>query len=384
MSAPHELFSNTTPSEAAHLRPPQLVRRMRGPPRRGNGHTDMATINDLPAETLHHILDIMHYKDEDVNEEDLGKPEHEELYESNLSALISASLVARKWQGSAQSSSWIRLLVSKESHLVDLLANPLLGSMRTELLEVTGPACCSKLLGELVGKLIGLKSIRILPSDEDEEVLMMADDAWLGSPALQKLKFLELGVGVLPENSTLASTNFQLSHLELSAEPWSPAAVQAILQSSKLKSASFSIIQPTLHRIILSAFPIFGSSLKTLEICADMDNIELYAHHLTSLTTLNYTCHDSNSIAAVDKLIRAFPSQEKQFVIFIFKDAGEVNLDSEVPGSFLGLWERGNWIGQTRINFDVLEVDFRALYRGSELLDLCVKWGVLLNFSDSY
>ncbi|KAK4701491.1 hypothetical protein P7C70_g4735, partial [Phenoliferia sp. Uapishka_3] len=393
------------PSKNSSIRPAQRAPRGRGS--RCRDGREMATIDDLPAEILHQILDILRHNDSCVIE-DLGEPEHEALYESNLATLNSASLVARRWQAPAQSSLWKRLLVSNDSHLKQLLANLLLGTMRTDELEVTGSACSSKMLGELVGRMIGLKSLRILPSYGVDGLVEMAEDSWLGSPALRgtsdsspllscrqqqnahdnktDLNFLCLGVGVANANASLSTTTYghlNLSHLEIGTGLKSPSTTRAILQSPNLKYLSLAIYDPILHPTLLSAFPIFGPSLQRLDLHTDILHVELYTHHLTSLQKLVYTCYTVDSLPFADRFIKALPSQEKQLEIYLRQEDNEMGFDPDFPAKVLSLWERGRWEGLSLLSLDALEREVMMLPRGWELLDLCEKWDVEVDFSDS-
>ncbi|KAK4702679.1 ribosomal RNA-processing protein 12, partial [Phenoliferia sp. Uapishka_3] len=304
----------------------------------------MATIDDLPVELLHLILQLSHdckdKPDLDPQEDALA---YDEQFSRSISTLLAASLVADKWRRPAQCTMWRYLLLTESSQVDRLLASPLLGRMRTPDVEVVGRACYASKIGVALGNTTGMRTLAMADYSEDMRKGMV-DERWLGSPALKDLDFLILDTRVKPTTRPLTHTHFNLSELDIGPRLNSSSIFRTLLRSSRLTDLTLTYLDEALHKIIFAALPHLGSTLETLSISGAILNLPLHAHHLSSLTHLSVCCWLADEVAEAEKLLKALPSPLKEMKL-VLQAAEEEGLDERIPAILLETLKDGGWEG---------------------------------------
>ncbi|KAK4699398.1 hypothetical protein P7C70_g6865, partial [Phenoliferia sp. Uapishka_3] len=329
----------------------------------------MATINDLPAELLHHILRFSH--DFSHHYRDLDPDEHEASYRAGLANVRSASLVSRRFRVPAQSIMFKNILVSTRKHLENIYNCPLLGIMRTDGFEANGEACVSWMLGVVLSRMVGLKSVIAICSTDDDDVEEKGFEEWLDSPALRELQYLELNFHVYPKARPRTTPQFNLSSLRIGADFESPSILRPLLRSPKLTYLRLDFIDPKVHATFLSAFPALGKTLEVLVITAaiDIPNLEHNMHHLTSLTRLALEFGDGVDLEFADSVVNALPGTlETLALIMMEPDDEPTTYPTEVPRTVVERWKRGGWKGLRYLELGCTEEELLRIPSHSSLV----------------
>ncbi|KAL8276465.1 hypothetical protein RQP46_011115 [Phenoliferia psychrophenolica] len=346
----------------------------------------MATINHLPPELLHFILQYIHADQTDERDE-AG-------HTAVLHALASTSLVARRWQRPAQSLLWSSLVLNQRKHIPKLLASESIGRYRTKELVLLRSTACIKVasarrrrspLACLVDALEGVEKLIVnTQGDEVPEAKGLPVD-WLSSSKLHGLKTLLFNAEFLPDGVRPRPIvpEFHLTTFYLGWAIRSSRVADAILDAST--STLQELIIKEMHEDLTPSLSNFlshtNSNLKSLTVNADQMS---HAATLTSLAHLSILIGNVEDIKQAERHIGSLSSTIEELGLILSVDhvwdVDEQDVRKEQPGMLLDRMGTKAWEGLKFIDFTgvgSLE-DIAALPQGALLIKRCEDLGIEL------
>ncbi|KAK4698707.1 hypothetical protein P7C70_g7567, partial [Phenoliferia sp. Uapishka_3] len=254
----------------------------------------MASIHDLPSETILRILSFIHTPSSLKTPTDLARFKKDETlfdnYNESVRSLQRASCVSKLWLTLAQPMLWCHLNVW--TYIGARLINecPALGRFTTDELNV--------LVGEddewtvkgwrnnflsLVTRLKGLKKLGLAG-------IRPINAEWVQEENLKDLT--HLNVNVFMFQITLAPPAiFQLSSLEIGSYVHDASFIESIFKSSSktLTSLKFKPAYPKTPTTLLNAFSLIQNSLQHFELVGKLQDVEAVLPNLKSLTSVRFT-----------------------------------------------------------------------------------------------
>ncbi|KAK4696714.1 hypothetical protein P7C70_g8325, partial [Phenoliferia sp. Uapishka_3] len=343
----------------------------------------MATIHDLPAEIITHILGFVHtrfafnsYADAEPVR-DLGR----------------ATRVSKRFRACGQPLLWWSIRLRTYKAAKKLLASPDLGRYHTDELEIY--VCypdhtereSEQRFSSYSAILYGLKGVKNLCMSGTYKSV---DTAWIGAPNLRGLEYLNINIEI--EDSPIPTPHFALSSLALGPSTVSPSFIHSIFTSSS-HSLTYLKIDPYFEgNPVLNSLPLLYNTLEFLKITDNLPGLEVLLPSFTALTEFSIDMvHYGNEDVFeefIDNIFIALPSSVTWLELSLHQPE-EVMMSSMehivecLNGGKVG-WEKlteldcGLWVG------GAVKEGVQELEGWEELVEVCEEREVVLTAVRNY